>query len=145
MFEKLFLDQAAGDGLQPKAPLNAARAPATRYGGNLVEVLRCRSHNQPDRIAYTFLRDGEAAEVQLTYRELDRQAAHIAGRLLARLNPGERVLLVYEAGLDFIAAFFGCLYAGMLAVPAYPPRPNQSTGFLEAIAADCRAALGLTT
>lgn len=114
-------------------------------GGNLVDILRCRARSQPERVAYTFLRDGESDEVHMTYEQLDRQSAAIAGQLLVRSNPGDRVMLVYEAGLDFIVAFFGCLYAGVVAVPAYPPRPNQSTTLLEAMVEDCQAVLGLTT
>ena len=58
---------------------------------------------------------------------------------------GQRALLLYPAGLDFIAAFFGCLYAGVVAVPAYPPRRNRSLSRIEAIADDSEAKIALTT
>ena len=58
---------------------------------------------------------------------------------------GERALLLYPAGLDFIAAFFGCLYAGVVAVPAYPPRRNRSLSRIQAIADDAEAKVALTT
>ncbi len=61
----------------------------------------------------------------LTYRELDRRARQIGGWLQAHGSVGKPVLLVYPQGLDFIAAFFGCLYAGAIAIPAYPPRRNR--------------------
>ena len=58
---------------------------------------------------------------------------------------GERALLLYPAGLDFVAAFFGCLYAGVVAVPAYPPRRNRNMARIEAIADDAEAKIALTT
>ncbi len=90
----------------------------------LVELLRRRARHEPRRAAYTFLTDGE--EVHLTYGELDRRARAIAALLQEMGAGGERVLLLYPPGLDYIAAFFGCLYAGAVAVPAYPPRLNRS-------------------
>ena len=58
---------------------------------------------------------------------------------------GERALLLYPAGLDFIVAFFGCLYAGVVAVPAYPPRRNRSLSRIQAIVEDAEAKVALTT
>ena len=58
---------------------------------------------------------------------------------------GERALLLYPAGLEFIAAFFGCLYAGVVAVPVYPPRRNRSMNRIQAIADDADARVALTT
>ena len=110
----------------------------------LVEILRWRAFDQPDQKAYTFLIDGEE-EHSLTYGELDRQSRAI-GALLQRLDAtGERVLLLYPPGLDYIAAFFGCLYAGSIAVPAYPPHSNRSIRRIESIVADAQATFVLTT
>ncbi|MGH8531268.1 MAG: AMP-binding protein, partial [Gammaproteobacteria bacterium] len=111
----------------------------------LVELLRWRALHQPDRHAYTFVLDGESKEARLTYAELDRQARAIAARLQARGTQRERVLLLYPSGLEYIAAFFGCLYAGAMAVSAYPPRHNRSLSRLQAMAADAQATLALTT
>ncbi|MEX2015726.1 MAG: fatty acyl-AMP ligase [Candidatus Hydrogenedentales bacterium] len=90
-----------------------------------VDVLRERAADMPDVRAYAFLADGEDAEVNLTYGELDMQARAIAAVLQAVCSPGDRALLVYEPGLPYIAAWFGCLYAGVVAVPAYPPDPMR--------------------
>ena len=79
----------------------------------LVDLLRWRAEQQPDRIAYTFLADGENKEVHLTYGELDRQAQMIAAQLQTLATPGDRAMLLYPSGLDFMAGFFGCLYAGI--------------------------------
>lgn len=115
---------------------------------NLVELLRRRALRQPERRAYTFLADGEAEEVHLTYGELDRQARAIAAILQDLNAAGERALLLYPPGLDYIAAFFGCLYAGVIAVPVYPPDPvrlNRTLPRLQTIARDARAKIALTT
>jgi amino acid adenylation domain-containing protein len=109
------------------------------------ELLRSKSLRHPDRLAYTFLVDGEREEQKLTYGELDHQARAIAARLQASELEGQRVLLLYAPGLDYIAAFLGCLYAGVIAVPAYPPRNNQSLLRLQMIHADAQAAAILST
>jgi acyl-CoA synthetase (AMP-forming)/AMP-acid ligase II/acyl carrier protein len=93
----------------------------------------------------TFLADADTVKATLTYAELDRQARAIAVMLQSRGLARERVLLLYPPGLDYIAALFGCLYAGAVAVPAYPPRRHRSSDRLQAIVADARAAAVLTT
>jgi 8-amino-7-oxononanoate synthase len=89
--------------------------------------------------------DGENEELNITYAELDRQARAVGGWLLANGMAGKRVLLLYPSGLDFIAAFMGCLYGGAVAVPAYPPRKNRSVERIEGIASDADAAVALST
>ncbi|BAY23186.1 beta-ketoacyl synthase [Calothrix sp. NIES-2100] len=110
-----------------------------------VDFLRYRAQNQPTQTAYTFLVDGETESINLTYQELDQKARAIATQLLQRGVPGSRALLLYPPGMEFIPAFFGCLYAGFIAVPAYPPRRNQKMSRLEAIASDAEAVVALTT
>jgi amino acid adenylation domain-containing protein len=115
---------------------------------NLVELLQHRAKFQADKTAYIFLVDGETQEVKLTYGELDRQARAIAATLQKKFSPGERAFLLYAPGLEFISAFFGCLYAGIIAVPAYPPDPNKldvSMAKLQGIIADCTPKVILTT
>ncbi|HEX5708019.1 MAG TPA: amino acid adenylation domain-containing protein, partial [Pyrinomonadaceae bacterium] len=112
---------------------------------NLIRLLQARAAQKPNQTAFTFLRDGEGEESQLTYGELERRARAI-GAWLQKLNlRGERVLLLYPPGLEYITAFWGCLYAGAVAVPAYPPRLNRHQQRLEAVVADARAAAALTT
>ena len=111
----------------------------------LVEVLRAKASAQPQRVVYTFLLDGETHEVHLTYAELDRQARAIGSLLARTIAPGEPVLLLYPPGLEYITAFFGCLYAGVIAVPAYPPRLNRNLLRLEAIVSDTQARAAMTT
>jgi amino acid adenylation domain-containing protein len=112
---------------------------------NFGEILRFRASEQPKQKAYSFLLDGETEEAHLTYQELDCQARTIAALLQSCGVSGERALLLYPPGLEYIAAFFGCLYAGVVAVPAYPPRLNRPIPRLEAIVADAQATVVLTT
>lgn len=111
----------------------------------LVDMLRLRARHQPGKLAYTFLRDGETEEAAFTYAALDEKARTIAAHLQALGLEGERALLLYPSGLDYIAAFFGCLYAGVIAIPAYPPRKNRLSGRIEAILDDAQARVILTT
>ncbi len=120
--------------------------PGTIFGpSNLVELLLHRARCQPDGIGFTYLVDGENDQLHLTYRELDRQARLIGAWLQSHNLAGQRALLLYPAGLEFIAAFFGCLYAGVIAVPVYPPRRNRSLNRIQAIADDAEAQVALTT
>ncbi len=120
--------------------------PGTFFGpSTLVQLLRHRARCQPDATAFVYLVDGEFEQVELTYKELDRQARAVAAWMQEWGLEGERALLLYPAGLEFIAAFFGCLYAGVVAVPVYPPRRNRSLTRIQAIADDAEAKVALTT
>ena len=111
----------------------------------LVEVLRWRALHEPSRRALIFLQDGEKEEAHFTYRELDARARSIAAQLQSLGMAGERALLLFPSGLEFIAAFMGCLYAGAVAVPANPPRGNRNLHRLRGIMDDAQAKLALTT
>jgi len=112
---------------------------------SLVDVLRWRAINQPDRLAYTFLTDGETEEARLTYEQLDQRSRAIAAWLQSVSEPGDRVLILYPPGLDYLAGFFGCLYAGVVAVPVYPPRRNRNMERILAIAESAQPTVLLTT
>ena len=96
----------------------------------LVALLRHRAATQPDAKAYTFLEDGEREAGTLTFAELDRRARAIAVQLLRVAAPGERALLLHPPGIDYVPAFFGCLYARVVAVPAYPLSPTRAEAML---------------
>ncbi|MCZ7672476.1 MAG: AMP-binding protein [Chloroflexi bacterium] len=87
----------------------------------LLDMLRQRAESSPNKLLYSFLADGEEDERPLTYGQLDQRARQIAALLQQQGKIGDRALLLYPPGLDYIAAFFGCLYAGWIAVPSYPP------------------------
>ncbi len=111
----------------------------------LIDLLCRRALTEPDKRAYTFLADGESEEISFTYSHLDKQARAISASISRVALAGERVLLLYPPGLEYIAAFFGCLYAGVVAVPAYPPDRIRTLIRLQAIAADSEATVALTT
>ncbi len=112
-----------------------------------VEFLCRRALRHPDREAFTFLIDGKVEGARLTYGELDRRARAIGAWLQQHVERGARVLLVYPSDLEFISAFFGCLYGGAIAVPTYPPqtRTKRSIAKVQAIIDDVQPAAVLTT
>jgi acyl-CoA synthetase (AMP-forming)/AMP-acid ligase II len=119
--------------------------PSPARSTDFVGLIRDHAAVHPKRAALTFLEGGETEVAGLTYYELDGRAREIAAALQTAAEPGDRVLLLYPPGLEFVHGFLGCLYAGMVAVPAYLPRPNRQASRLRAIAADCGAVLALTT
>jgi amino acid adenylation domain-containing protein len=113
---------------------------------SLVDVLRLRARLQAHQRPYTFLADGESqATSSVSYGELDRQARTLAVALQSRNLQGERAILLYPPGLAYITAFFGCLYAGVIAVPAYPPGNKRHLPRLQAVINDSQAAIILCT
>jgi len=112
---------------------------------SLVELLHRRAAQAGSRRAYTFLQDGESGEVDITYQELELRARAIAASLQESRATNERVVLLYPPGLDFITAFWGCLYAGAVAVPVFPARLARHVPRLNAILADAQPTAILTT
>lgn len=90
-----------------------------------VALLRMRAARTPDRVAFTFLPDARSNGTDITYSGLDQKARSIAAFLQSAVVPGDRALLLLPSGLDFVAAFFGCLYAGVIAVPGFPPHGGK--------------------
>jgi len=136
---------------------------------SLIEVLRWRAAAHPSRLAFTFLHDAADAsfaddpapatgplpaaptarsawvEETMTYGRLDLRARRWAAALRPLCAPGDRVLLLFPPSLDYITAFLGCLYAGLVAVPAYPPRRNRNLLRLQSVVSDSDARLALTS
>lgn len=113
---------------------------------NIVERLQRLAASQPQQLALRFLGDGEQVDSLYNYAQIDTCARSVAGYLQSCTRRGERVLLLFPSGPEYVIAFLGCLYAGVTAVPAYPPerlRPQYGER-LRAIAADCKPALVLT-
>lgn len=127
--------------------LKSSKGTPQRGCSTLIALLRQRATHQGDRLAYAFFQDGETETGRIDYKTLDLRAKEIAAHLTRQNKSviGSRVLLVYPPGLSFIAAFFGCLYAGAIAVPAYPPRRNQNMSRLQAIVESSQATMALTT
>ena len=117
----------------------------------LVDLLQLRAGDPPGVSGLLFLGDGESETARLSWADLDREARAIARALRQAVPPGERALLLHPPGPELVAAFFGCLYAGVVAVPSYPPLRARGTARpralprLRAMAADCKPALALIT
>ena len=111
----------------------------------LVELLRLRASEDGARGAYRFLPGEKRGEQRITYAELDVRARSIAVAVAERAKKGDRALLLVPPGLDYIAAYFGCLYAGVIAVPAYPPNPRRPDARIPVIVEDCEPSVAITT
>ncbi|HQC95523.1 MAG TPA: aminotransferase class III-fold pyridoxal phosphate-dependent enzyme, partial [Aquabacterium sp.] len=115
---------------------------------SLVHLLSHRAEFAPDAAAYVFLSEKEGQEpASLSYRELDARARFIASHLQAqgRQPKKQPVLLLFQPGLDYVAAFFGCLYAGAIPVPVYPPSSARRLPRLQAVLDDAQAHCAITT
>lgn len=111
----------------------------------LIDVLKNRAVIQADVLAFRFLRKDKEPET-ITYKSLDRKARAIAATLQHRgIKMGDRVILIYPPGLDLIAAYFGCLYAGAIAVPVYPPFNSKLVEKLQSIIKNSEAKILLST
>ncbi len=115
------------------------------YWPTLVDVLQWRAQNQPDQMAFQFLVDGEQEIETMTYQELDQGARAVAAQLQQLGLPGERVLMFYPSGLPFVTALMGCLYAGVIAVPAYPPNDNRFLARIQSMMHSANVQAILTT
>ncbi len=115
------------------------------YPETLVHLLRHRAQRQPHDDAFVYLVDGEDEELHVSYTELDTRARSVAAWLESRGLQGQRALLLFPSGMEFVTAFFGCLYAGVIAVPTNPPRRNAKLSRIESIADAADARVALTT
>ena len=109
------------------------------------QLIQQRANYQPDKTAYIFLQNGEIETDRLNYSQLYQQSRAIAAYLQTSLSKGDRAILLYPPGLDFITAFYGCLLAGIIAVPANMPHPKRPFSRVNAIIADASATAVLTT
>ncbi len=113
--------------------------------GSFVDLIQSRARQLPNKPSLQFLVDGETQIVGWTYAELDAICRAVAAKLLEVVETGDRALLLFQPGPEFIPAFLGCLYAGVVAVPCYLPRPRRPLDRLDAISADADARLALTS
>lgn len=124
------------------------RTSEPRTAPTIAHLLAARGEREPSRRAFTFLVDGEDTEETATYAELDARVRGVAGLLAGHTTPGDRVLLLFPPGLGYVAAVFGCFYAGTIAVPAYPPDPFRLARTLPrllALVRDCQPGAILTS
>src|SRR5262245_25554415 len=110
----------------------------------IATVLQHRALTTPHTTVAAFLERGIPRE-SITYHELWHAARTIAGRLRESHDPGERAVLMFPPGLDFIRALFGCFYAELVAVPVNPPNPNRAFDHIAQIVANADSRVILTT
>ena len=132
------------DGRQSISPQAEVQVGLQQPPDDLIGVLCHHAREHPDQPAFVYLLDGQSDDAVLTYAQFDRRARAVAARLQDMGLAGQRVLLAYPHGLDFITGFFGCLYAGCAAVPTYLPHRRTLDRF-GAIVADAGARLVLST
>jgi acyl-CoA synthetase (AMP-forming)/AMP-acid ligase II/acyl carrier protein len=111
----------------------------------IIEYLHHHAETKPDDIAFRFLNDAEQATRELTFKELWFEALSVAEFLKTKVKPGDRVMLFYPPGMDYVIAFYGCLLAGVIAVPLYPPRKNKKSDRIIKVAQSCQSVIALTT
>lgn len=111
----------------------------------LVDVLEYRAHRQATQIAFRFLQGDGVEKATITFGALQQRARAIAVQLAQQVVTGDRVMILVPPGLDYIAAYFGCLYAGAIAVPAYPPNPRRADPRVARMAADCGARVAIAS
>src|ERR1700693_2422154 len=112
----------------------------------LVDCLGFRASESPTNVVFRFLADGEGPDSSLTFGDLDKRARAVSASLRAMNATGERVLLLFPPGLAYIVSFFGCLYAGAIAVPLCPPQGSRRRNKERClfVARDAEASFALT-
>jgi acyl-CoA synthetase (AMP-forming)/AMP-acid ligase II len=115
------------------------------YITTIPQILKFRAEHTPDETAYIFLKDGEDDEEKITYRELYLSSVSIAEQLKESGKEGSLALMLFAPGLDFIKSLYACFLAGIIAVPAYPPRKNRSLDRIKILVADSGAGIVLST
>jgi len=111
---------------------------------SLVDIVQFYSSQKGDDLAYVYLIDGEEHEARITFSELDRQSQAFAATLQKFTQPGDRALLLYPSGLEFIIAFLGCLYAGVVAIPTIIPHLKRATPRFRSMLGDAHAVIACT-
>ena len=125
--------------------LSSTNDPKILPAGNLVELFEIRTGERPEKMIYSFLEDGLNVTSSITYREMNKRAKSVAAYLQKHFKKGDRALMLFPSGIEFIVSLVGCFYSGIIAVPAYPPKKNKLFDRFEAIAKDCGPAVILTT
>lgn len=111
----------------------------------LVSMLSQRAASAAGNKGFRFITRSDEEGEQLSFRQVDHRARQIGAHLQARFEPGKSVLLLLPPGLDYVVAFFGCLYGGMVPIPAYPIRRNRSSDRLVMIAQHAKPALVISS
>jgi acyl transferase domain-containing protein/acyl-CoA synthetase (AMP-forming)/AMP-acid ligase II/NAD(P)-dependent dehydrogenase (short-subunit alcohol dehydrogenase family)/acyl carrier protein len=129
------------DSVSKRNPEKKSKPASAVDFSSLIKLVQHHASIRPDKVAIIFLADGENEAGRITYADLDRRARMMAARIQANNNSGQNILLLLPSGIDYVVAFFGCLYAKAIPVPAYPPTTNMHAERLSRIITDCDAKL----
>lgn len=113
-----------------------------------VKLCRWQVERLNERPAFSHLADDGQTEVHVSYSQWETRIRSIAAVLAEHGNPGDRVLIVQQPGIEYVASLFACMYSGMVAVPVYPPdlfRLRQTLPRLQAITSDAEARIMLSS
>lgn len=105
----------------------------------LVDLLQWRAKEMPNKVAFTFLKDGVDETDQITFAQLDARARQIAARLQQESTDNPTALLLYPQGIEHMCALWGCMYAGVRAVPLFVPQNDRVYKRIKAIQLDSGA------
>lgn len=111
---------------------------------SIVDFIAAHGEEKGNHSAFTFV-DDQGEHFQLSFSELHNSARSIAQHLLSKADSGSVVVLLYPQGLEYVQAFIGCLYAGIIAVPLYPPANDKHYDRVMTVVKNSDAALALTT
>ena len=107
-----------------------------------IDILYEQRDKYPSKQLYIFLFDGEKEELSITYDQLVIKAKMLAQKLDDVVEKNDRILLFYPPGLEYIIAFFACMFKGLIAVPAYPPE-SRNINRIYSIIQDSKAKIAL--
>ena len=114
-------------------------------GNNMVEVFEKNCSLHPDKVIYYYLEDGFNESARIVFSQMNRRVKSVAAALQSRFTKGDRALMLFPSGIEFIVSLFGCFYSGVIGVPAYPPRKNRMFDRFESIVKDGSPSVILTT
>jgi acyl-CoA synthetase (AMP-forming)/AMP-acid ligase II/acyl carrier protein len=114
-------------------------------GNDMVGIFEKNCSLHPEKVIYYFLEDGINEADRITFSEMNTRVKAVAAALQSKLSKGDRALMLFPSGIEFIVSLFGCFYSGIIGVPAYPPRKNRLFERFEAIVKDCTPSIILTT
>lgn len=114
-------------------------------GQTMVEIFEKNCSDNPEKIIYYYLEDGLNETERITFSRMNLRVKAVAAALQERCVKGDRALMLFPSGIEFIVSLFGCFYSGIIGVPTYPPRKNRMFDRFEAIVHDCGPSIILTT
>lgn len=112
---------------------------------SLIDLLNHKVTEHPHKEAFKYLVNGEDEEVSISYDPFISEVKRIAAYLQGEGYTGKQALIMYPSGIEYITTFLGCLYAGVVAVPVYPPTLSRNLDRIKSIMLDASTNIILTT